>query len=84
MAGEKWQCDDRKALINGGERRESNLRPLLTEHHRIKTREDIAIKSKTYRVRAKHLGLKTKRSSFQTNRDGAWKKKMNGQVERRT
>lgn len=80
MAGEKWQCDDRKALINGGERRESNLWPLLTEHHKIKTRTDVAIKSKTYKRRAAHLGLKRKRSSFQTNRDGKFRKKLSGEV----
>jgi hypothetical protein len=82
MAGEAWQCDDRIALINGGERRESNLWPLLTEHHKNKTRVDVAIKSQTYKRRARHLGIK-KRSSFQTNRDGPLKKRMDGSVVRR-
>jgi 5-methylcytosine-specific restriction enzyme A len=57
-ACEDWQCDDRVALINGGERRESNLWPLLTEHHKNKTKNDVAIKSVTARKRMKHYGIK--------------------------
>lgn len=79
MVGEKWDCEDEIAIINGGERRESNLRPFLTEHHKAKTAADVAIKSKTYRVRSRHLGIKRK-SSFQTNRDGKFKKRMDGTV----
>lgn len=56
-AGEAWDCDHVVALINGGENRESNLAPALREKHREKTAEDMAIKSKTYRQRAKHLGI---------------------------
>lgn len=82
-AGQKWQTDHVIAIINGGENREENLQPLLIEHHKAKTRQDVAIKSKTARVRAKHLGIKRKRSSFGTNRDGIWKKKMSGEVVRR-
>ena len=54
--GEAWECDHVKALINGGGNRESNLAPALLEAHREKTAEDVAIKSKVARVRAKHLG----------------------------
>jgi hypothetical protein len=39
-------------------------------------------KSKTARVRAKHLGIR-RRSSFQTNRDGPFKRKITGEVVRR-
>lgn len=45
------------ALINGGQHRESNLAPALREVHREKTADDVAIKSKTARMRAKHLGV---------------------------
>lgn len=75
--------DHIKALINGGEHRESNLQPLCdVPCHQEKTCADVAIKSKTYRVRSKHLGLR-KRSSFQTNRDGKYIKHMDGSVSRR-
>ena len=67
-AGESWELDHIKALINGGEPRESNFQPLITAHHRAKTRDDVAEKSKAARVRAKHLGIK-KRTSFR-----GWKK----------
>lgn len=43
-AGEPWDCDHVIALINGGENRE-------------KTAQDVATKSKTARMRAKHLGI---------------------------
>ena len=57
MPGDKWQCDHVVALINGGENRESNMAPILDEPHKEKTAEDVATKSKTARIRAKHLGV---------------------------
>lgn len=58
-AGDKWDCDHIIAIINGGENRESNLAPIHRgKPHKEKTAEDVAIKSKTYRMRAKHLGIK--------------------------
>jgi 5-methylcytosine-specific restriction enzyme A len=82
LAGERWECDHTVALINGGTHSEGNLQPLLTAHHREKTKADVALKSKVSRVRAKHVGIK-RRSSFQTNKDSTWKKKMDGSVVRR-
>lgn len=57
LAGEAWQADHTIAIINGGPNRESNLRTLLDEHHKPKSRADVAEKSKVARVRKKHLGL---------------------------
>ncbi len=48
-AGEPWQLEHVKALINGGENRESNLAPALTDKHREKTADDLAEKSAVYR-----------------------------------
>jgi len=79
MVGEGWCADHITALVNGGEHRERNLQPLLAEHHKNKTRADVAIKSKNNKRRAKHLGIKRK-SSFQTNKTGKWKKKISGEV----
>src|SRR5215475_2280497 len=31
--GERWDCDHIIVLISGGEHRESNLAPILVEHH---------------------------------------------------
>ena len=61
-AGEKWDCEDEIAIINGGQRRESNLRPWLKEHHPKKTAADVAEKSRVYRKRANHLGIKLHKS----------------------
>ena len=80
MPGDKWQVDHVIALINGGENRERNLAPVLDAPHKAKTKEDVRIKSKVARVKAKHLGLKP-RSSFGNPR---FKKKLDGTVVERT
>lgn len=66
MPGEAWDCDHFIALINGGEHRESNLRPALTKYHRIKTAEDVKEKAVTARKRMANLGIKPKRKSIQS------------------
>lgn len=63
MPGDTWDTDHVIALINGGENRESNLAPILRgKAHKEKTARDVAIKSKTARVRKRHLGLKKPRT----------------------
>lgn len=62
-AGDAWDLDHIIALINGGEHRESNMAPILVgKPHKEKTAEDVKIKSKTARMRARHLGLKKPRT----------------------
>lgn len=56
----KWDLDHVKALINGGENRESNLRPVHRKCHADKTAEDVAEKAKVAAIRKKHLGIKAK------------------------
>lgn len=73
MAGEKWEAEDKLAIINGGQRRESNLRPFLVEHHKAKTASDMKIKSKNARVRKVHLGIKKPRTMTR------WRK-FNGEI----
>lgn len=65
-AGERWDCEDTIAIINGGERRESNLKPWLAEHHPKKTRADVAEKSMVYRKKAKHLGITSPKRKIQS------------------
>jgi 5-methylcytosine-specific restriction endonuclease McrA len=55
-----WVCDHRIALINGGANRERNLQPIHGRCDKAKTKRDVAIKSKNYRVRLRHLGLERK------------------------
>lgn len=82
--GEKWDLDHIDALINGGKHRESNLHPMLADHHKEKTREDVALKSASYKRRKSHHGIRGKgRPSFATNKNGPFRKRMDGTVERR-
>lgn len=57
MPGDAWDLDHIVALINGGRHAEDNLAPALRDAHRAKTEDDVKAKSKTARVRAKHLGV---------------------------
>lgn len=52
----RWDLDHVKALINGGENRESNLKPAHQICHRGKTLADIAEKVKVAAIRARHIG----------------------------
>lgn len=62
-AGDAWDLDHIIAIINGGEHREKNMAPILAgKPHKEKTAEDVKIKSKTARMRARHLGLKKPRT----------------------
>jgi 5-methylcytosine-specific restriction protein A len=40
------EVDHKIAIINGGENRESNLQLLCRNHHKAKSRADVALKSK--------------------------------------
>lgn len=62
QAGEAWECDHFIALINGGEHRESNLRPALVVPHKEKTKVDVAEKARIARKRKKYLGIKKPRT----------------------
>lgn len=85
LISKRWTCDHKIALINGGENRESNLQPLGdTCCNKKKNAADVAQKAATYASRSRHMGARRRtRPSFQTNRDGPFKKKMSGEVVRR-
>jgi hypothetical protein len=76
-SGEAWECEDTIALINGGQRRESNLKPWLAGHQADKTKADVAEKSRVYRKRSAHVGIKKPRTIT------AWRK-FNGEIVRVT
>jgi 5-methylcytosine-specific restriction protein A len=78
--GDKIEFDHIKALCNGGLNVESNLAPILGgKPHQEKTREDLAERVKTDRLRAKNLGLWPKSRGFNTR----LKRKMDGSVVER-
>jgi 5-methylcytosine-specific restriction enzyme A len=85
ISGRRWVTDHRIALINGGENRERNLWPIHEACDRkVKTPADVAEKSTTYRVRAKHLGIKQRKGRpMPGSRDSGIKMKIGGGWERR-
>jgi 5-methylcytosine-specific restriction enzyme A len=63
IVGKRWVCDHRKAIINGGANRESNLGPIHEACDKtIKTPNDVAEKARTYRKRKSALGVKRPRT----------------------
>lgn len=60
-AGEGWICEHLVALINGGQNRESNLGVTCLWCKPEKDAADVAVKSKTYDMRRKHIGVKPDR-----------------------
>jgi 5-methylcytosine-specific restriction protein A len=81
--GDKWDLDHIVALCNGGKNIESNLAPALADKHKEKTAEDRAEKADVDHKRLKHLGIREPSRGFQTSRNGPFKQKMNGTIERR-
>lgn len=57
IIGKKWALDHVKALINGGENRETNLKPIHIACHREKTAADVAEKARIAAKRRKHIGI---------------------------
>lgn len=83
--GDRWTCDHKKAIINGGENREKNLHPLCSWCDPPKTAGDVAEKSAVYQSKLRHNGIKPKfkgRPLIGTKASG-WKHKMSGQWVRR-
>jgi len=70
---ERWELDHTKALVDGGENRESNLRPLLVAHHRRKTKDDVALKAYNYRRRLARAGIKRRKRIIPGSRNSKWK-----------
>jgi len=83
--GDEVKCDHKQALVLGGENRETNLQPLCDWCHKPKTAAEIGQKSRDYKRRLKHSGIKTRRAGrplIGTIASG-WKHNMNGTWERR-
>lgn len=56
----KPEFDHRPALVNSGENRESKIVAVCEHCHADRTSGDVAEKSKTYKLRAKYLGIDLK------------------------
>lgn len=64
--GQKWDLDHVVALINGGENRESNLRPAHQKCHVQKTALDVSEKAKVAAIRQKHIGAAVKKQPIRS------------------
>jgi 5-methylcytosine-specific restriction protein A len=82
-AGKRWTCEHVKALVNGGENRESNLGITCDWCLPAKNGADVAEKSSVYRQRAKHIGVKPKGRPMPGSRASGWRKPFNRPAERR-
>ena len=76
IIGKKWALDHVKALVNGGENRQSNLKPVHIACHAEKTAADVAEKAKIAAIRQKHIGVavdtpKMQGAPFQKSRKAA-------------
>lgn len=84
-AGKRWVADHIVAIINGGENREKNLQLLCDWCDRkVKTPADVAEKSRVYRKRSKHLGIRKSSRPIPGSKASGWHKHMDGTVSRRT
>lgn len=84
-SGVPWTCDHAHALVNGGQNRESNLRPICNKVClQPKNASDVAEKSQTYRKRAANYGIPKRTSRpMPGSRASGLKKCMDGRVVKR-
>ncbi|WP_082549808.1 HNH endonuclease [Mesorhizobium sp. Root157] len=66
IIGKKWALDHVTALVNGGENRQANLKPVHITCHAVKTASDVAEKAKVAAIRGKHIGAVRPSSSLST------------------
>ena len=57
IVGKRWALDHTKALVNGGENRQSNLKPVHIACHAEKTAADVAEKAAIAAKRQAHLRI---------------------------
>jgi 5-methylcytosine-specific restriction enzyme A len=83
--GDAWTCDHVVAVINGGPNRESNLHPLCEWCEPTKTEADVHEKSRSYRKRLRHAGIRLtpKGRPLPGTFASGWKHRMDGRWERR-
>ena len=72
MAGETWEVEHIKPLKAGGEHREQNMAPALTEPHKIKTADERSTTAKIERTRKKHLGIIRPKGTIQSRGFQKW------------
>ena len=66
IVGNRWICDHTLALINGGENRENNLRPIHEACDKRKTAADVHEKAVTYAKRKSNYGIRPTRQKIRS------------------
>ena len=66
LVGETWELHHSKALIEGGENRESNLIPVLVSPHKAETKRQMAEKKKINAIRKNHIGITKPKNSIKS------------------
>ena len=79
-SGESIEFDHHKALVLGGENRESNIHALRSRCHKSKTRRDVAQKSTEARKRNNHFGFRKSNNHLPGSKGSRFKRKVNGIV----
>lgn len=64
--GETWHLDHVKALIEGGENRESNMKPAHAHCNLAKAKQETKRKAKVQRTRQKHTGARKPKGTIQS------------------
>ena len=83
QVGELWIDEHERALALGGTNDLDNRGPAHEQCAKIKTKADMAMIAKAKRIEAKHFGAKKKNNPFPGSKSSAFRKKLNGTVERR-
>lgn len=85
QVGQAWDVEHIKPLWLGGADDETNMAPAHEHCHDDKTSAEATPRAKGTRIRANHLGIKTKPKGrpFSCNKNSPWKKKITGEVVRR-
>lgn len=82
--GKGWEVEHVIPLALGGADDGSNMRPAHTDCHGKKTKTDNASWSKAKRMKAKHYGIRRSSNPIMGSKGTPWRRRMNGQTERRT
>jgi 5-methylcytosine-specific restriction endonuclease McrA len=78
-----WDLDHVIPLKDGGEHRETNMRPGIREAHRLKTAHENADRAIANRKRRKAIGIRpTARNPIMGSVASGWKNSFNGWVKR--
>lgn len=82
-AGDAWIIEHLVALINSGRNEETNLCLTCSNCKPIKDAEDVKLKAKVARVKAKHLGIRQSKVELPFGRNSKFKRKLDGSIVRR-